>query len=248
MHWRASLLVPGLLAAALAGGATAAHAGSEPPGPPATTGSEPPTDPAAFDVEIVCHELEIGLPDSYRSPEQIPGFDDPELHRLTAVAVLATAAGLADTAYEAFGEAGDTIFDAWTRLQVDALDDALAALRDQCAVLGDASGTGSAATALTATEYDVHALCLLVDGLPEQLAFPDDFPGFDDPLSWRLQGIASLGQAAALGDDAHQAVGHAAEELERSRNTFDAEGFAKALDGLRHGCASADGGTAPAGA
>lgn len=247
MHWRASSLVPGLLAAAVALGASVAHAGSEPADPSPTPGSEQRQDaPDAtdLDVRIMCQELEIGLPAGYGAPEDVPGFDDAEFHRLTAVAALAVAAGLGDAGYEAIGEAGDTLFAAWSRMRVDVLDDAMATLRDECAALDDApDDTSAGETAMTATGFDVHAACLLVDGLPTPFTFPDDVPGIDDPLLWRIQAIAGLGQAAALADDAHRALGEAARAFDQARLRLDADDFVTALDELREECASAGGGT-----
>lgn len=94
---------------------------------------------------------------------------------------------------------------------------------------GDHSGLDDA-------DRDASIVCAELAAVPERLDEVEQIPGFDEPLLWRIQGVAMLAQAAGLGDPSHAEMGTAGETLLRALAVVEFDAFNEALAAMRAEC------------
>lgn len=103
------------------------------------------------------------------------------------------------------------------RLLPFAVVTAVAALAGGSAMAGASSPPDSGDhSGLDDADRDASIVCAELAAVPERLDEVGQIPGFDEPLLWRIQGVAALAQAAGLGDPSHAEMGTAGETLLRA--------------------------------
>lgn len=209
--------------------------------------SAPPdsSDPGATvdaerDAAIVCAELAT-VPERLDGVDQFPDLDDPLLWRLQGIGALAQAVGLGDPGLADIGSAGEQLLRAWSVIDPDATNEALATLRSSCddtaPTVGDDTATPASIITDGAAALDADSTCTLVDDVDEGFVVME-MPGLDHPLLWQLQAISGFGEAAGRGDAAYAALGDAAADLYTAIQLFDQDKFDVAIGQLRDECSA----------